>query len=48
VWADAIWGYQHRDEDRATPPTPAAWLWWAFATCYPDEVEEFLAENGWL
>ena len=42
----ALWGYEHRYEDRGRPPTPAARLWWSFASCYPDEVEEWLESSG--
>lgn len=48
VWADAIWGYEHRYEDRANPPNLSARLWWTFAVQYPDEVEQFLRDFGRL
>jgi hypothetical protein len=46
VWDDAVWGYEHRYEDRAYPPTLSARLWWTFAAHYPDEVEDFLTRFG--
>ena len=46
AWEDVIWGYQHRDEERSNPPTPAARLWWNFAANFPDEVELFLEHFG--
>jgi len=46
VWADIIWGYEHRNEERGNPPTEAAKLWWGFATCYPDEVKDYLEFFG--
>ena len=48
AWRDALWGYAHRYEDRAAPPTAGAGVWWQFASCFPDEVEEFLEEYGHL
>jgi hypothetical protein len=45
-WADVLWGYEHCHDDRASPPTPAASLWWSFARRYPDEVEEWLTTSG--
>ena len=48
AWRDALWGYEHRDEDRGSPPSAAAWLWWGFAVSFPDEVEEFLLGHGLL
>jgi hypothetical protein len=48
IWRDAIWGFEHRDEERANPPTPAASVWWSFARDYPDELADFLERYGWL
>ena len=48
AWADARWGYEHRAEDDADPPTQAAQLWWYFAHYFPDELEAFLGEYGRL
>jgi|GEM_PF-6716753 len=48
IWAPVLWGFEHRFEDRATPPTPAASLWWGFASRYPDDVEEWLTACGQL
>jgi len=48
TWADAIWGYEHRYDDRAFPPNQSARLWWAFASQYPDEIEQFLLQFGRL
>ncbi len=31
AWADARWGYEHRDEDNGSPPSDAALLWWRLA-----------------
>ncbi len=45
-WQDAIWGYQHRFEDRVSAPSPGALLWWDFAHSFPDELEEWLYESG--
>ncbi len=42
VWADVLWGYQHRYDDRADYPNQSARMWWTFASRHPDEVEEFL------
>lgn len=47
-WADVLWGYEHRDEERACPPSTAAYFWWGFAQHYPDELGEFLRHYGWL
>jgi len=44
IWADAIWGYEHRNAERGNPPSQNARLWWTFASIYPDEVEEFLRD----
>ena len=41
-WDDVLWGYEHRDAERAVCPNREAWLWWIFAYRYPEEVEEFL------
>lgn len=46
VWADVVFGYEHRYEERAAPPTLEARLWWTFAYMYPGEVEEFLERFG--
>jgi hypothetical protein len=48
IWADALWGFQHRHDEDAVPPTPAAWLWWGFAQGFPGELEDFLVANGRL
>lgn len=48
VWADALWGYHHRDAERVAAPTPAASLWRGMAGMYPDEVEEWLEACGQL
>src|SRR5262245_36914700 len=48
AWRDAVWGYEHRNEDRGDPPTAGAWLWWTFASYFPDEVREFLEADGHL
>ncbi len=48
AWQDALWGYNHRHLDRATPPTPGAALWWHFAHHFPDELREFLKGYGRL
>jgi hypothetical protein len=45
-WADVLWGFAHCEEDRASPPTVAARLWWSLASRYPDEVEEWLQACG--
>src|SRR5262245_19829549 len=42
AWRDALWGYEHRAEDRGNPLTAGACLWWYFAHYFPDELEEFL------
>jgi hypothetical protein len=42
AWADVLWGYEHRDEETASPPSTAAYFWWGFASRYPDEVREWL------
>lgn len=48
TFADAVWAYQHRDEDTAAPPTRNAWVWWSFAAAFPDELELWLDEMGQL
>jgi hypothetical protein len=48
AWRDLLWAYEHRDEDRGNPPTAAAHLWWRFADCFPDELEEFVDAYGLL
>jgi hypothetical protein len=48
AWRDARWGYQHRYEDHADPPTAGAALWWYFAVYYPDALEAFLEDYGKL
>jgi hypothetical protein len=45
-WADVIWAFEHRYEERASPPTRTALLWWYFACRYPDEFEEWLYAFG--
>lgn len=42
AWRDALWGYENRYEDDATPPTAGAALWWCLAYRYPDEMGEWL------
>lgn len=42
VWADVLWGYEHRFEKYADYPNQNARMWWTFAQLYPDAVEEFL------
>lgn len=46
AWADLLWGYEHRHQERASPPSRAAHLWWNFAWRYPDELEEWLEACG--
>lgn len=46
AWQDVLWGYEHRDEGLASPPTTAALLWWGFASRYPEEVREWLEACG--
>jgi len=44
AWRDAIWGFEHHDEDYAVVPNAAAWLWWTFARYYPAVLYEFLKD----
>jgi len=46
AWRDAVWGYEHRYQERANPPTAGAAVWWSMAYRYPDKVEEFLDAFG--
>jgi hypothetical protein len=46
AWRDVLWAYRHRDENRASPPTAGAHVWWRFAYYYPEEVERFLESWG--
>jgi hypothetical protein len=48
AWRDARWGYQHRHDDRAAPPTAGAGLWRHFASWFPDEVGAWLEDQGML
>ena len=47
-WADILWGYEHRDDATASPPTDGARVWRSFASEFPDEVEAFLEAHGRL
>ena len=46
AFRDALWGYEHRYDQRGAPPTAGAHLWRRFASWYPDLVEEFLQQHG--
>lgn len=46
VWADVVWGYKHRYDDRADYPNESARLWWTFASHYPYELAAFLEAFG--
>ena len=48
VWADILWGYAHRYEDRVCPPNPVALWWYRLAYRYPNEMREFLEAWGKL
>lgn len=48
AWADVRWAYDHRYDDRASPPSRNAFIWWGFACAYPDELEEWLNDCGKL
>jgi hypothetical protein len=48
AFQDALWGWEHRDEDRVVPPNKAAWLWWFFGRNYPRQLTEFLVGYGQL
>jgi hypothetical protein len=43
AWANLRWGYEHRSEDRGSPPSQEAHLWWRVAADSPDAVRAFLA-----
>lgn len=45
-WADVFWGYEHRGQDRAQPPTIGALWWWRLGVKFPDELEVFLQAWG--
>jgi hypothetical protein len=46
-WADAVWGYEHRDDD-APAPTPAAAVWRTFGQVFPDKLHRFLDVFGFM
>lgn len=48
VWADVLWGFEHRDHEQVTPPSLMASLWRSLASRYPEEVEEWLTACGQL
>ena len=48
VWADVIWGYEHRNDARAAYPNQAARMWWSFAHFFPNEVRAWLKHCGQL
>ena len=48
VWAEVLWGYEHRDDYDATPPTQMAGVWRALAHCIPDELKLWLRYCGQL
>ncbi len=48
AWANVLWAYEHRHEDRGWPPSREAMLWWGFAARYPDELKEWLEACGQL
>jgi hypothetical protein len=46
IWAPVLWGFAHRFDAHAKPPSIEAPLWWGIASRYPDEVEEWLEACG--
>ena len=45
AWKAAIWGFERALFDGAAAvPNMHAWLWWTFASRFPEQVEEFLRE----
>lgn len=44
AWNNVIWGYMHRNLDRAAAPNSQAGIWWFFARHFPGELKEFLKE----
>jgi hypothetical protein len=48
AWRDAVWAWEHRDEEEVCPPTAGAAVWWFLADRYPAELEEFLEAHGLL
>jgi hypothetical protein len=44
-WADAVWGYDHRDDD-APAPTHSAAVWREFGQIFPGELSDFLLVSG--
>jgi hypothetical protein len=46
AWRDACWGYQHRNDFCAVPPTAEAHLWHTFASRFPDELGVWLEAKG--
>jgi hypothetical protein len=47
AWADAVWGYEHADDD-VPAPTPGAAVWRAFGQLFHDQLHDFLDVSGHL
>jgi hypothetical protein len=47
AWQDAVWGYEHSDNN-VSPPNPSAGLWRSFARWFPCELQDWLIEHGKL
>lgn len=45
---DILWGYYNSNAGYVRPPSPGAALWRLFASAYPDEVEAWLEDQGWI
>jgi hypothetical protein len=46
VWADILWGFRHRFEERVNAPNPSALWWYRVSYWCPYEMEEFLESWG--
>ena len=46
AWEDVLWGWRHRNVERASPPNESARMWWSFARYYPHQVTEWLSGRG--
>jgi hypothetical protein len=48
AWKDCLWGFEHRNDPDAQPPTAGAALWQAFTRVHYWEVELWLQSHGIL
>ena len=46
AWRDALWAYEHCDDERVSAPTRFALLFWYLASRYPYEFQEWLEAHG--